>query len=233
MPGTISSVGCSRAASVAGPTASTESWSVTASTRTPRRTASRTSSAGVYVPSAATVWVWRSIPPTGRPPLPPPGGGEHVLDESAGPEADAALRGVRQLLVRERHARDVEVDPRRVARELPDEEPGGDGAAGPRPGVAEVRHLAAQPLAVLVDERQRPEALASSRARRNDPRLQRAVVRHCARAEAAERDRGRSGQGGDVDDLVRLDLLAGVDDRVGQGQAALGVGVIDLDRLAI
>src|SRR6185503_10916386 len=115
MPATISSGGWSRAASVAGATASTESWSVIASTRTPRRAASRTSSAGVYVPSDATVCVWRSIPPTGPAALPPPSGGEHVLDQGARPEADAALRRVRQLLVAERHARDVEVHPGRVA----------------------------------------------------------------------------------------------------------------------
>ena len=46
-PGTISSSGWSRATRRAGATASTESWSVRASTRTLRRTASRTSSAGV------------------------------------------------------------------------------------------------------------------------------------------------------------------------------------------
>ena len=45
-PGDDLERGSCRAASIAGVTASTESWSVTASTRTPRRAASRTSSAG-------------------------------------------------------------------------------------------------------------------------------------------------------------------------------------------
>src|SRR5207253_8741899 len=53
-----------------------------------------------------------------------------------------------------------------------------------------------------------------------------------ARVGRAEGDLDRSGQGGDVDDSAGAEL-----DRVGEGvgedQATLGVGVVDLDRLAV
>ena len=46
-----------------------------------------------------------------------------------------------------------------------------------------------------------------------------------------EGDQLRTGQGGDVDDQVGV-VLARPDERVGQHQAALGVGVEHLDGLA-
>ena len=58
------------------------------------------------------------------------------------------------------------------------------------------------------------------------------VVAHHAGDLVAERDDHVAGQGRDVDDHVGL-LLGGADQRVGQDQAALGVGVEHLDRGAV
>ena len=52
---------------------------------------------------------------------------------------------------------------------------------------------------------------------------------HHAGDPVAERDDHVAGQGGDVEDHVGL-LLGRADQRVGQDQPALGVGVEDLDR---
>src|SRR2546426_1963756 len=159
MPGTISRMGWTRAAARAGSTASVESWSVTARTRTPRRTASSTSASGASVPSEAVVCVWISTPLT-RSMSRAAAGGEDVGEERPRSEPHPALRGVGQVLVRERRPRDVQVHPRRVARELLDEEPGRDRAARAGPRVPEVCHLASEPFPVLLDQGQGPQALA-------------------------------------------------------------------------
>ena len=58
------------------------------------------------------------------------------------------------------------------------------------------------------------------------------VVREQARVRRAERDDDRAGQRREVDDPLGA-LLHGVGEGVGEDEAALGVGVVDLDRLAV
>src|SRR5207244_11485654 len=93
------------------------------------------------------------------------------------PHADAggARRSERRGLVAERGARDVEVRPRKGARELLDEEAGGDRAAVAAARVVEVGDVALELLLVLVDERQLPHALAR-RARGGEQTIGQALI---------------------------------------------------------
>src|SRR5882762_3668907 len=141
-PGTISSGGRLFASSMASARPPVESWSVTARTRTPWRAASRTSSRGARVPSDAVVCECRST-------APPTGLVSEVRQDRTHRESGRALRGQRQVLLGERRTRDVQKHPRRLARELLQEEPRGDRAAAARSHVVEVRHLALEVVAVL------------------------------------------------------------------------------------
>ena len=49
----------------------------------------------------------------------------------------------------------------------------------------------------------------------------------------SERDDARAGQGGQIDHAAGLVLANGVGERIGQDQAAFGVGIVDLDGLAV
>ena len=118
-------------------------------------------------------------------------------------------------------------------RELLEEEPGGDGAAAARPDVVQVGHVGLEMLAVLVEQGQLPDALAGRLRRRQQAVGQRLAIRHEPGAERAQRHHAGAGQGGHVDHLVGLDGLDGVAQDVGQGEAALGVGVADLDGRAV
>src|SRR5439155_25832089 len=103
-------------------------------------------------------------------------GGEDVGEERPRSEPHSALRGVGQVLVRERRPRDVQVNPRRVARELLDKEPRRDRAARAGPRVPEVCHLAPEPVAVLLDQGQGPQALARHPARPEETGLEPLIV---------------------------------------------------------
>ena len=87
-------------------------------------------------------------------------------------------------------------------------------------------------LLVLGVERQAPDELAGLLAGAVDLGGKVVVVGDQRRVGRAERDQDRAGQGREVDDPLGAEL-----DRVGEGvgedQAALGVGVVDLDRLAV
>src|SRR5688500_639011 len=115
MPGTMRRPGCAAAAACASAMPLVESWSVTASTRTPCFAASATSSRGASVPSEAVVWEWKS---TAARLLPV----REVRQHRAHHEARRALGPERQLLVDERGPRDVEMRPRDAAAELLQEE---------------------------------------------------------------------------------------------------------------
>src|SRR5512138_439493 len=128
MPGTMVSGGYSRAASIASARPSVESWSVTASTRTPRRTASATSSRGRRVPSELVVWVWRSTPAAIARAASLPASLERrdVAEQRPDGDPGGALGAQRPLALGEGGARDVEVRPRHAGRELAHEQAGHD-----------------------------------------------------------------------------------------------------------
>src|SRR5262245_57457256 len=126
MPGTMTSGGW--AAAIASVSPSVESWSVTASTRTPRLVASATSARGARVPSEHVVWVCRSTPPAiGRAALAPARHRRDVGEQRAHRHPGGALGPEGQLALREGGARDVEVGPRDAGGELAHEERGHDG----------------------------------------------------------------------------------------------------------
>src|SRR2546426_910462 len=252
-PGTMVRGGCLAASSMAPRSPSVEAWSVTASTRTPRRAAARTSSRGVSVPSDAVVCECRSTPaviPAGGPdmaPRPPrarrrPGEAvarlgltpdasflrHQVTEHRAHGRAGGALGAGRGVLLDERGARDVQMRPRAVARELLEEEPRGDGAAAARADVVEIGDVALEVLAVLVDEGQLPDALAGVLGGGQQPVGEPLIVREQARAQRAKGDDAGARERGHVDHLVGLDLLRRVAHRVGEREASLGVRVADL-----
>src|SRR5712691_3861279 len=179
MPGTISS-GLRRSASlIASASPSVESWSVTASTRTPRLAASATRSRGAYVPSDAVVWVWRSTAPgISRSILPLAGQRREVCQHRADADARATLGPERQLALGEGRAGDVEVRPRHAAGEVAHEESGHDGAAAALTrNVVEVRDIALEPFLVFIVERHPPHLLPGGRRGAQHPARQALVGR--------------------------------------------------------
>src|SRR5213594_431247 len=241
-PGTMVSGGCLAASSMASRSPSVESWSVTASTRTPRRAAARTSSRGVSVPSDAVVCECRSTPaviPAGgpdmapRPPRARPRPGEAVARLGLTPDVSFLRHQVTEHRAHGRAGgalgagRGVLLD-ERVARELLEEEPRGDGAAAARADVVEIGDVALEVLAVLVDEGQLPDALAGVLGGGQQPVGEPLIVREQARAQRAKGDDAGARERGHIDHLVGLDLLRRVAHRVGEREASLGVRVADL-----
>ena len=89
-------------------------------------------------------------------------------------------------------------------------------------------------VAVLVDQRQLPERLAARRRRRDAARSTSGwSLPKSAGDCVAERDHAGAGQRREVDDRVGLAARRRRREHVGQHQAALGVGVQHLDRLAV
>ena len=121
--------------------------------------------------------------------------------------------------------------PRRVTHELIQEQRSGD-----RPcfaaHVLHVGDVGVECRAILALERQLPQLLVG--ARRSGEQLiddLLVVADHTGHA-VTECTRHRSGEGGDVDDAVGL-LFGGERQTVGEDQATFGIGVVDLDRLAV
>src|SRR6266581_582678 len=163
MPGTIASGGWRAASSSASARPLVESWSVTASTLSPRRAASCTSSRGVKLPSDAVVWAWRSTAP-GMPQLAeylrPAGERRQMVEHGAHAHAGGPLGSQRMIALGEGGAGDVEVRPRDPGGEVAHEERAHDGS-GPALArdVGEVGDVALEPFLVLLEERQPPHAL--------------------------------------------------------------------------
>ena len=129
-------------------------------------------------------------------------------------DARGALGYQREVLLAPRRPRDVEVRPGQVARELLEEERRVDRAGAARPDVVQVRDLALEVLAVLVDQRKLPEPFAGGPGGLEEPLGEPRVVRQETGAERAEGDHARAGQRRDVDHLVGLDARGGVGERV-------------------
>jgi VWFA-related protein len=154
-----------------------------------------------------------------------------LLLQCAYRHAGGALRLVGLGLFRPGRAGNVQMYPRQSVGELANEERSRDGASRTSPGVGEVGNLALELLAVVVEDRHRPGAIAGARARlphHLHPRLGRPEQ---AGGRLAERDDAGAGQGGDIDE-VRGAELPRVPDGVAEDEAALGVGVEHFDRLS-
>ena len=98
--------------------------------------------------------------------------------------------------------------------------------------VVQIAVFACDQLGVLLVQRQAPDDLARARAGRGDVLGEIVVVAHQPRVGRAERDDHRAGERGQVDDPLGAER-DGVAQAVGQHEAALGVGVVDLDRLPV
>ena len=105
-------------------------------------------------------------------------------------------------------------------------------AAGAAAGVHHVGDLALQLIAVLVEERHRPHAIAGAVGRRGAPaRPTQSGVPNSPLVILPERDDAGAGERRDVHQMRRAELPR-VPERVAEDQPALGVGVDHLDRLA-
>ena len=101
-------------------------------------------------------------------------------------------------------------------------------------GVGEVGDRAARQLLVLGVERQAPGELAGALAGRRDrARPSSSSLEISAGVGRAERDDDGAGERRDVDDPLGAHVAHAVGERVGEDQPALGVGVVDLDGLAV
>ena len=143
-----------------------------------------------------------------------------------------AARGVRLRLAEVAGAADVDVRPGHRRELLEEQAALHEPALGGRGGVEEVRVPALHVGHVVVDERDLPEPLAGPTRRRQDivdPVLRRPED---PGHEVAEGPRDGAGERGDVDEMGRAEPLR-VRHRVAEDESALGVGVVDLDDLAV
>ena len=128
---------------------------------------------------------------------------------------------------------DVQVRPRHVAGEALQELRRDARARLARlVDVHEVGRVAVERLGVVGVQRQAPDGLAGRRRRGADLRGPVVVGGEQAGVGVAQRDDDRAGQRGDVDEPLGA-LVDRVRQAVGQHEAALGVGVDDLDRRAV
>ena len=121
---------------------------------------------------------------------------------------------------------------RRVADELAQEQCCRDRAraAARSRYVVDVGDLAVEQGAVVLHQRQRPEPLPRRLASgRRAPRASASSVAYTGAMAAPEGDPRGPGEGGDVEQDVGVEVPVGVGEGVRHDQAALGVGVADLD----
>ena len=100
-----------------------------------------------------------------------------------------------------------------------------------RGAVLHVRKIALDIVLVLVEHRHRPQPLARSLGRGQQPGLQRLILGEQARGLLSQRHADRARQRRLIDDRIRV-VAPGVGQGVGQDHASLRVGGDDLHRLA-
>src|SRR5690606_35303035 len=136
-----------------------------------------------------------------------------------GPDAEAGrpLGLLAVGLLQERRTGDVEVRPRNpVADEVPQEQPRGQRpSTGLGGDVLDVGHGAVEAGAVVLGQRQRPHPLPCGRGGLRDGGAEVVVVGHQTRDAVPQGDHACTGQGGKVDDRVRLPLR-GQDQRLAE-----------------
>mmetsp|Transcript_12888 Transcript_12888/g.42152 ORF Transcript_12888/g.42152 Transcript_12888/m.42152 type:complete len:263 (+) Transcript_12888:369-1157(+) len=148
---------------------------------------------------------------------------------------DAVASGAALLVVPHR-AGNVHVRPRSLLDKLLEEESRRDRSAlRSIAEVLEVRDGRLDLLGILGRERHAPERLAGGLCATEQLVAQLVVVRPQAGVRRAQRDDARSSERRHIHDSVHLAarLCLCVDERVGQRQPPLGVGVDHLDRLAV
>ena len=117
--------------------------------------------------------------------------------------------------------------------EAAQEQRGGDRAAeAAGRDVVDVRHLGIEQLVVGPPERHPPQRIVLADRAAGERRRQLVVVGVDRRDFGPQRDAGGAGERRHVGDQFRL-LLVGERDRVGEDQAAFGIGVADLDGEAV
>ncbi len=158
-------------------------------------------------------------------------GGDHGI-EGADRLGLAALGPARPR--RRRPGIDVAVDPGLGAFGEALEEQGGGDRTGERRArdVVEVRDLRFEPARIGLPQRQAPHRIADGEARGGELGRESVVLGVEGRQVGTDRDPGRPGQSGEVDEEVRL-VLGREREGVGEHQPALGVGVADLDAEAL
>ena len=123
--------------------------------------------------------------------------------------------------------------PRGVADEFLEKGAADDRAGlAPAAGVLDVREVALDLLAVFVEQGQLPHPFGAAFAGLAQSRHHVVVRTHHAGGLAAQGDYHRTCQGGQIDDAGGLVFLHSVRQRVGEDQAAFGVGVDHLDGFA-
>ena len=123
------------------------------------------------------------------------------------------------------------MQPGNVLGKLFEEHGCGNGAALTSPGIDDVGDIGTDVFLVFVVERQAPHFLASFGKRLAEPLVHGVVVGEDTSIDVAKRHHYSTSERGGVDQ-VRATELAGVEQAVGQHQAAFGIGIDDLDRLA-
>ena len=194
---------------------------------------------GVSPRLAAAARLGRCDPFPGRDPTRPTGNclqaGEvcSQLDQGAGAEGGGALGEPPVVGVGVHRAGDVEVDPRRVADELLQEQRRGDRPAVGAADVLEVGDVALEQLAVVVVQRQPPQRLVGRRGRRPGPR--RRTARRCETRPAMRLPSATTQAPVSV---ARSTMASGCSSTASASasariEPALGVGVQHLDGLAV
>ncbi len=109
-----------------------------------------------------------------------------------------------------------------------------DNRAGltPAADIFNIGKIALDLLAVLLKQGQLPHPLGARIPGGAQPVHHGLIGPHHARRLAPERHHHRTGQGRQIDDAGRLELLHGVGQRIGEDQAALGVRVDHLHGFA-
>ena len=123
--------------------------------------------------------------------------------------------------------------PWRAIHKLLEKFPGRDGprlAIGG--GIAQIAHVTLHRFEIFRIHRQRPETLTAITSLRGNGVTERLVIAEQCNADVTQRNAYCTGERGGIDD-VRGAEPRGIGQGIGQHQPALGIGVDDLDGLAV
>ena len=147
-------------------------------------------------------------------------------------ECGGALRDRRRVLRAPGHAGNVQMRPGHAIGEALQEARGGDRTAGAPAHVLHVGDLALQHLVVGLAQRHAPQLLAPGGAGRLQVLRERLVVAEHPAVFMPERHDDAARERREIHHERWLEALLAVPHHIAQYEAALGVGVDDLDRLA-
>src|SRR6185437_10074676 len=141
------------------------------------------------------------------------------------------LREVAEILVAVRRTRDVHVNPWKILDELPEEDRRGARAGGAAAAVLDVGDFALHLLAIVVEERQVPAALAGARPRIEHFPHERVVIAEYTGRDMTEGHDAGAGKRRRIDHGGGLEAPR-VRQHVSQHQSPFRVRVDDLNELA-